>query len=664
MGSRKDEILSRLVEIDSQNTKMRAKREETKTEHEWQQNEVNETTKRYNELARQLTEERERLKELAADIMSIDRIGLANKEEAEKLKRELDRIRDAEQIDADYQLKVDAFKALCLTAPWRAENRSDGYGAKAYQIDGAVHLAVAGQAILGDKRGLGKTLTSLIYMDLVDSRRVIAIVPPDMMQNFVREIHMWTPHRSPVVIGKQPKGVRDILLNVLKSQPEFFVLVNYEAWRKDNQLVTDLIALQADTLVMDEAHRMKEWDTRTCTGVRDIRFGMNLCPVGQDTETPCNSDSIHLIDKKLNMAGCTKCGHVGTPLEFSSIKHILPMTGTPILNSPEEIFPLLHLIDPIRFAKMSTFLQDFCYKVGQRYIWRHGGEETLMKIIGPRFLARDRNTAGVEIPEAQHITHDISLEDLKDDYPKQYEAYLQVRDYAQLMLDPDGDTVMSMTVFLTVMLRLRQVLTWPAAIELKVKEQIGVDLNEEPIFEEKVLANLDVYESAKVDRAEELIRELVKEGERVVVFSQFKGPLHELQRRIGVRAALYDGSTPQSRRQQIQLDFDPKTVSQNPTWDVVLCNYKAAGEGMNLNAAAQMIIIDEEWNPGRQSQAYGRIDRLGQTKPAQIHTIRVGNSVDTWIKSLIDQKADMINGFEVSADAYREAFEAMRRGEL
>lgn len=664
MGTRKDEILSRLVEIDTQNDKLRDRRDELKSSHDDKKVEVEETTKAYNELARKLTEQRNDLQAITADITSIDRIGLANKEEAEKLKRELDRIKDAEKIDADYQLKVDAFKAMCLTAPWRAENRSDGFGAKAYQIDGAVHLAVAGQAILGDKRGLGKTLTSLIYMDLVDARRVIAIVPPDMMQNFVREIHMWTPHRSPVVIGKQPKGVRDILLKTLKGMPEFFVLVNYEAWRKDNQLISDLIALQADTLVMDEAHRMKEWDTRTCTGVREVRFGMNLCPVGQDTDTPCGSEEIHLIDKKLNMAGCTKCGHVGTTLEFSSIRHILPMTGTPILNSPEEIFPLLHLIDPIRFAKMSTFLSDFCYKVGQRYIWGYGKEESLMKIIGPRFLARDRNTAGVDIPEAQHITHDISLEDLKEEYPKQYEAYLQVRDYAQLMLDPDGDMVMSMTVFLTVMLRLRQVLTWPAAIELKVKEKIGEDLNGDPILEEKVLANLDVYESAKVDRAEELIRELVKEGERVVVFSQFKGPLHELARRIGSRAAIYDGSTTSFRRNEIQLDFDPKTVSQNPKWDVVLCNYKAAGEGLNLNAASHMIIIDEEWNPGRQSQAYGRVDRLGQTKPAQIHTIRVSNSVDTWIKSLIDAKADMISGFEASAETYRAAFEAMRNGEL
>lgn len=661
--SRKDEILSRLVAIEEENSKLHTRREETKDAHANTRVQIEETTKVYNELARKLNEERERLQQLASDIASIDRIGSANADELAKLKRELDRISDAEKIDADYALKVDAFKAQCLTAPWRAENRSDGFGAKPYQLDGAIHLAVAGQAILGDKRGLGKTLTSLIYMDLVDARRVIAVVPPDMMQNFVREIHMWTPHRSPVVIGKQPKGVRDILLKTLKSQPEFFVLVNYEAWRKDNQLVDDLVALQADTLVMDEAHRMKEWDTRTCTGVRNIRFGMNMCPVGRETDTPCDGEPI-LIDEKLKMAGCKKCGHVGTPLEFSSIKHILPMTGTPILNSPEEIFPLLHLIDPIRFAKLSTFLQDFCYKVGQRYVWRHGGEATLMKIIGPRFLARDRNTAGVDIPEAQHITHDISLADLKEDYPKQYEAYLQVRDYAQLMLDPDGDTVMSMTVFLTVMLRLRQVLTWPAAIELKVKEQIGEDDAGEPILEEKVLANLDVYESAKVDRAEELIRELVKEGERVVVFSQFKGPLHELERRIGSRAAVYDGSTTQFRRQQIQLDFDPKTVSQNPKWDVVLCNYKAAGEGLNLNAASHMIIVDEEWNPGRQSQAYGRVDRLGTTKAAQIHTIRVNNSVDTWIKSLIDQKADMIAGFEASADTYRAAFEAMRNGEL
>jgi SNF2 family DNA or RNA helicase len=578
-----------------------------------------------------------------------------DQEELDRLKRQLSRELDREQVNVKYLQQVEAFKDKCLEAPWRAENRTDGRGALPHQIDGAMHLAVAKTALLGDKRGLGKTLTGLVTCDFLETMKAICIVPSDTMDNFIREIKMWTPHRKPIKLGKMTKAERGVILPVLKQQSDYMLVMNYEAWRKDYSLIDDLIGLKADTLILDEAHRGKTLKTSAGQGIQAIRFGLNECP-------KCASDSIEKLSSPVDHAECLDCEHVAEMWKFCSIKNVIPMTGTPILNRPQELFPLLRLIDPENNKTEKQYLRDFCQQdlYTSHWKWKAGGEKKVIEKIGHRYLARDRKAAGVIIPPATPQLHLITMDEIKENYPNQHKAYEQCRKYAQLVLDPDTETTMSMPVFLTVLLRLRQVLTWPAAIELKKP----VTDEEGKVLYHEVVARLDVHESAKLDKAEELMREIIDEGERVVLFSQFKMPLEILQARLGGRTAIYNGDTSSYRKQQIQLDFDPKTVKAQPQYDAVLCNYKAAGEGLNFNAASQMIILDEEWNPGRQSQAYGRIDRLGQTRETTIHTIRVENSVDTWMAGLLEEKLDLVSGFEDTANMYRKMFDDLRKGNL
>lgn len=646
--SRKDEILARMLELDSD---IKSKREEYQAlvpETKELENTRDQLDKMLDEIRRQFNEVDKKWRDNKGNLDLLTRQGQACKFEKDQLQRELNRLLDAESINARYLEQVEAFRQRCLDAAWRGENRTDGFGAYPHQIEGAIHLAISGQAILGDKRGLGKSLTSLIYCDFSDAKRVILVCPSDTMGNYIREIQLWTPHRSPIQIGKMPKGVRDVTLNVLKHQAEYTVVVNFEAWRRDPQLLEDLVALRADTIIIDEAHKMKNVHSLTYKGIKQIRFGLNKCD--------CGDPDVHLKPKHDIVAVCDSCGKEGTLPEFCSIDKVLPMTGTPILNRPQEIFPLLHLIDCENFKLESEFLRDFCLKYGDHWGWRSGGEKRLIEKIGPRFLARDPKSTGVIIPPSTTIVHTVTKEEFEQDYRKQFEAYEQCREYAQLILDPDNAVVMSMPAKITVLLRLRQVLTWPAAIELKVEDP----KTKEILFHK----NLDVYESAKLDKAEELIREIIEEGERVVLFSQFKAPLHILQERLGLDAIVYDGSTPDYLKQEIQLDFDPKTAPDKPRWKVALCNYKAAGEGLNMNSASQMILLDREWNPGKEDQAKGRIDRIGQTRDSTIHVLSVERSVDTWLDALIQEKREIIGGFESQQQVFQSAYDALRDGEM
>jgi SNF2 family DNA or RNA helicase len=105
--------------------------------------------------------------------------------------------------------------------------------------------------------------------------------------------------------------------------------------------------------------------------------------------------------------------------------------------------------------------------------------------------------------------------------------------------------------------------------------------------------------------------------------------------------AIIDGDTPLDRRNEIIADFQSEFGSIR----ILLGNFKAMGVGITLTAASQMIILDEEWSPGKNEQAYDRIHRFGQEKSVTINILRVDNSVDEWMASLIEDKAALVDGF-------------------
>lgn len=582
------------------------------------------------------------------EIRGLDAKGKEAKEELARLRREYNRLRDALELNAKYKQQVEVFKKRCLESPWRKENRDDGLGALEYQIDGAVHLALTKEALLGDDRGLGKTLTALISLDLLEARKIIAIVPADIIENFLREVAKWAPHRSPVNLYGMNRGQRDFLLRALKGAPEFMVVVNYEGWRSDTHLIEDLAALQADSLVLDEAHKGKTASSIQGKGIQQLRYYVNTCP-------DCTLCDIK-FDGALKPQEEYKCwcGKTGPITDFCSIKNVIPMSGTFILNRPQELYPMLRLVDIKNFSSEKDYLKDFCRKVGpSTWKWSYNGERDLMKKIGPRFLARTRAQVGDEMPPPEPMEHFIPMDELAKSHPKQHEAYKQIKEFMELAFTEEA--TMKMPEVIVRLMRMRQVLVWPAAIEFADRDENG---NVKRRF------SLDVCESWKLDKAEELIRDINEEGKRVVVFSQFKPGIHELQRRLGRRTAIYDGSASKGERNAIQLDFDASTAPDQPRWDNVVCSYRTAGEGLNFNTASDMILLDREWNPGRESQAIGRMDRIGQKNKTRVHYLTVGNSVDSWMANLIDSKADMIGGFKDEALGWKEAYDALRNGEM
>lgn len=455
--------------------------------------------------------------------------------------------------------------------------------------------------------------------------KILYVCPATMSGNVMAEFRHWSPQRSVVNMASQSKIARRALLEVMAAHNEYVVIINYEAWRKDLGLIDDLIKVEFDTIVIDEAHNVKDIKSIAYRGVKRL-------------------------------------------ISEGEIPFIVPMTGSPILNKPQELFSLLTLVDPGSFWNERHFLDDYCYQDPDSGKWsfRPGGLDSLAKRITPQFLRRTKEQAGIELPPKTITVHEIEIDEQL--YPEQARCRNEMRKWGSIILDADEGKSISATAIIAMYTRLRQIETWPDGIKVtdpKTKEIVlQINCNESQKLDE-------VISVKNVNDPDGLLPELVAD-ERVVVFSQFKEPLHEIQHRcetVGIRSIILDGDTPHNIREEIRIDFDNRTTPDrtHAKYDVVLCNYKVGGIGLNFTAATQMIILDEEWNPGKRDQAYDRIHRIGQDKPVTIHVLRCKNAVnqfgiDVWLAGLIDMKEDMVQGFNMATDMAAQARDALGKG--
>jgi SNF2 family DNA or RNA helicase len=551
-----------------------------------------------------------------------------------------------------------------------------------HQIDGAKRLASARRGILGDKRGLGKSLTSLIWADMIGSKKVLIFAPKDVLENFKREIEHWTPHRHVTILGGMNKTTRDMFLPILSGFDQWLVLCNYEAWRRDAELIEYIKMLKADTVIIDEAHNIKEKKTSAYQGIRNIVYAENACSL-------CNGDPERYRDSFTGAfkTRCSKCLHEPANFgDFCSVKNVLPMTGTAILNKPQDLWTLLNLVDRRLFPSEDAFLRDYCETdlYTGRWKFRAGGEDALIKKLGSRFIKRDKKSAGVKFKEQVIVPHYIEFDARL--YPDQAKVMEQIKQFDAIRMAED--VKLDIIGVLPGILRRRQAITWPAGIKIWEYEEYMDDYG--VVRRRKTgraLYEAPATESIKMDKAMEIAETIINEEEdRLVMFSQFKEALKELERRfnnLGIPVVRYDGDISDDQARQAQLDFDGKTAPNHPRgvdcnseckywgqpcsgykWQVILCHYKKGGVGLNLNAANQMIILDREWNPGKEDQAQGRIDRLDNTRDSIVHTIHVNGTIDKFMDDLIEEKKNIIEGFETQQDMVERMINALRDGDL
>jgi len=585
-------------------------------------------------------------------------------------KKELER---QERLNASAQ-QAEHVRVQRSALEYKFEAMSEGHvwwdGILPHQKQGIFFGAVAKRWILGDVPGLGKTWQSIGWLDLVESKKAIVVVPSDICDQWVGEAMTLAPHRHVVGLYKKTPKRRHELLDEMLTRKEGMIVVNYEIWRRDQDVLAKLMKWQADSIIVDEAHALKNTNSANFKSIKALTFVDNTCPSCGAQVNGLYEPQTHALATRIprpcwscgwrvgEMTGHTYANQLEESLSTKSIKNALFTTGTPILNSPEDIYALLHLCDPILFKSANQFLTTYCREnyLSGKWEFRPGAVANLKPLIEGRFLARTYDDAGVVIPD-QHV-HVVPVDLDKQTYPLQHRTITQLSKAASILLDSGARmTVMHLIALVT---RKRQANVWPGGIEMK-------DEDGNVVFS----VGDEVQESVKMDVMTENLAKFHKEGHRQVVFSQFKTALAELDKRLtaqGYRVVRLDGDTPEALRGEIKTNFY-RAKGETAKWDILLANYKTGGVGLNLTAITKTHILDEEWNPGKRDQAYARSARMGQLEETDVYVYRIPGTIDTWMSNTIYRKEKLIGEFtdtmiDEQEDTMGNLLQAIESGEI
>ncbi|WP_147470596.1 DEAD/DEAH box helicase, partial [Pseudomonas savastanoi] len=289
----------------------------------------------------------------------------------------------------------------------------------------------------------------------------------------------------------------------------------------------------------------------------------------------------------------------------------LCLSGTPLENHLGELWSLFHFLMPGWLGNSKEFNSNY-----RTAIEKHGNQDRLHHLnarIKPFLLRRTKEQVATELPPKTEIIHWVDLNDAQRDV---YETVRLAMDKKVRDEITRKGVARSQIIILEALLKLRQV-----CCDLRLVNQ------DMPV-------NSKQGTSGKLNSLMEMFEELLAEGRKILLFSQFTSMLslieEELKQR-GIAYALLTGST-RDRRTPIH-DF------QSGKLPIFLISLKAGGTGLNLTAADTVIHYDPWWNPAAENQATDRAYRIGQDKPVFVYKMIARGTVEEKIQRLQREKS-------------------------
>lgn len=288
----------------------------------------------------------------------------------------------------------------------------------------------------------------------------------------------------------------------------------------------------------------------------------------------------------------------------------LIMSGTPVENRLSELWNLFQFINPGLLGAEEAFNERFALPIEK---YKDDLRRTqLHRLVSPFILRRRKGEVLPDLPPKTEITLRVPLSDAERSF---YEA-LRRNALLKLEAEPGANPGEQQLKILAEIMRLRRAACHPRL----------ADPNAAPA------------ESAKLAAFAELVDELLQNGHKALVFSQFVGHLDILKHYLDEQQISYqylDGQTPVATRSKRIKQF------QNGEGELFLISLKAGGAGINLTAADYVIHMDPWWNPAVEDQATDRAHRIGQDKPVTVYRIVAENTIEEKIIRLHEQKRDL-----------------------
>lgn len=295
-------------------------------------------------------------------------------------------------------------------------------------------------------------------------------------------------------------------------------------------------------------------------------------------------------------------------------RHRLCLTGTPIENHLGELWSLFHFLLPGFLGTEPHFNSQFRRPIERQH--DKNRRQLLSRRVTPFVLRRLKEQVAVELPPKTEIVQNIELGTAQRDL---YESVrLAMHSKVRQEISKKG-MARSHIIFLDALLKLRQICCHPQLLSIPAAKRVD--------------------ESAKLDHLMDLVPQMLAEGRRILLFSQFTSMLAFIEAQLKKARIDYVQLTGETQDRATPIErFQKGEVS------IFLISLKAGGTGLNLTAADTVIHYDPWWNPAVENQATDRAHRIGQQKKVFVYKLLTTGTVEEKIAAMQERKRGLVEG--------------------
>jgi len=420
--------------------------------------------------------------------------------------------------------------------------------------------------ILADEMGLGKTIQALAFISRYlqnkhDSFPCMVVCPTSLVENWLTEANKFVPHLKVLLIHGTGRD------DALKQFNDYdLIITSYALIKKDIDYYNNACF---EILILDEAQHIKNPAT-------------------------------------INAKVC----------KLLHAKHRIVLTGTPLENSPSDIWSIFDFLNPGMLGSRDSFNNTY-----GKIEFNCDKQKELAEIIHPFILRRYKKDVE-KLPEKLEQTLFCNM------LPKQRKIYDDIlrdsKDKYQSLFNGKSTRF----DILTSLLRLRQLCCHPQLLpEIYHKGEES---------------------SGKTDLLKELLLQTIDSGHRTLIFSQFTSLLAILKKWLNEHNIMYEYLDGQTKNRLAKVN----RFNNNKDISLFLLSLKAGGTGLNLTGADTVIIYDPWWNPSVQAQAEDRTHRIGQKKQVTSIKLVMKDSIEEKIIELQQRKQGLFNGIIENSSSF------------
>lgn len=438
-----------------------------------------------------------------------------------------------------------------------------------FQRTGTAFLKALPAALLADVPGLGKTLQTAAAFEDCEGQ-ILIFVPASLKFNWRDEIKKWLPNDRVTVIHGEKDERRRLWSYAKNGVPNAgagrkypkWVIANYELLNHDFEDIGTEKVWEA--IVCDEADRIKN-------------------PAAKTTHA----------------------------LKMLKAKKRVALTGTPISNTPEDLWSIVDWLYPRYLGTFTQFQRKYC-KMHPRFnrVIGYLNLDNLKTRIEPVMLRRLKEDVLKDFPPktVEYIRFDLS--------PAERSLYESVKKLVITEIKKLTDlNVNTLALAPVKMLRLKQCTDHPALID----------------------AHVAAYtDASKLKTLKEMLAPIVASGEKALVFTQFAEMAHILTKELAEHnpSVIWGGVDALERKHIVdEFNTDPKKS--------VLIMTEAGTYGLNLQAASYVVHYDGPWSVSKIEQREGRSHRVGQDKPVTVYHLIANKTVDEYVLKVLEGKLKM-----------------------